>query len=209
MNCSTLDDTDIFEHETPFSTQDLIDLSTFLNTFYFALLQHAKSDQQNDATVAAASIRAFRAAHRLLLQIYDLDMRHPFCPEGHWLLVSDPTIKQSILSLFNTSKPPAAASFLDRFRQGDPVPLRILQLMPHTIPFETRLTIFRDWIAHDRANMMRTGPCSIRVRRKHILEDGIRGLGGIPPAAWKGVIRVTFVNELGKKNVVLMYIQEY
>ncbi|KAI7883316.1 HECT-domain-containing protein [Lichtheimia hyalospora FSU 10163] len=193
----TLDDTDIFEHETPFSTQDLIDLSTFLNTFYFALLQHAKSEQQNDAAVVAASIRAFRAAHRLLLQIYDLDMRHPFCPEGHWLLVSDPTIKQSILSLFNTSKPPAAASFLDRFRQGDPVPLRILQLMPHTIPFETRLTIFRDWIAHDRANTMRTGHCSIRVRRKHILEDGIRGLGGIPPAAWKGVIRVTFVNELG------------
>ncbi|KAI9319767.1 hypothetical protein BX666DRAFT_1916034 [Dichotomocladium elegans] len=217
----TLDDTDIFEQEDPFTVQDLKDLSTFLNKFYFALLQHVNTPKQtsvvanmpsatnNSAVVMPASMRAFRAAHRVLLQIYDLDIRHPFCPPDHWLLVVDgSTIKSmssSLLALFNP--PPSSAekntkstAFLDSFRQGDPVPLRILQLMPHTVPFRTRLTIFRDWIALDRAHVLRKGAIAIRIRRKHVLEDGLNGLGAIPDSAWKGTIRVTFINELGMEE---------
>ncbi|KAI9485114.1 hypothetical protein BDB00DRAFT_89994 [Zychaea mexicana] len=208
----TLDDTDIFEDEQPFSVQDLIKLGSFLNTFYFALLQQHQSSKDTPSSPSSSvtttsapplpsSVRSFRAAHRLLLQIYDLDVRHPFCPTDHWLLVSDPSMaKSSLLALFNPSRTTTAQPFLDRLRQGDPVPLRILQLMPHAVPFKTRLTVFRDWAALDRANLMATSSRAIRVRRQNVLEDGYRGLGGLPPSAWKGNIRVKFVNELGMEE---------
>ena len=215
----TLDDTDIFENEQPFSVQDLIKLGGFLNTFYFALLQQQQQQQQQSKDITSttttavtlpplpASVKSFRAAHRLLLQIYDLDVRHPYCPKDHWLLVSDPSMtKSALLALFNPSKQPAVQPFLDRLRQGDPVPLRILQLMPHTVPFKTRLTVFRDWVALDQANLMTAGSRALRVRRQNVLEDGYRGLGGLPPSGWKGNIRVKFVNELGKNGLLLYYL---
>ena len=173
------------------------------------MLQQQQQQQCKDTTSTTttgvtlpplpASVKSFRAAHRLLLQIYDLDVRHPYCPKDHWLLVSDPSMtKSALLALFNPSKQPAVQPFLDRLRQGDPVPLRILQLMPHTVPFKTRLTVFRDWVALDQANLMTAGSRALRVRRQNVLEDGYRGLGGLPPSGWKGNIRVKFVNELGK-----------
>ncbi|KAI8149214.1 hypothetical protein BJV82DRAFT_210891 [Fennellomyces sp. T-0311] len=200
----TLDDTDIFEDQQPFSVKDLIQLGGFLNAFYFALLHQQTKDirttTESSTPTLPPSVRTFRAAHRLLLQIYDLDVRHPFCPEQHWLLVSDPMAKSSLLSLFTPSKATTVQPFLDRLRQGDPVPLRILQLMPHTVPFNTRLTVFRDWVGSDRVALMATSSRAIRVRRQNVLEDGFRGLSGLPPSAWKGTIRVKFVNDLGMEE---------
>lgn len=160
-------------------------LSSFLNAFYFALLQ--SSDDK-------ATLTSFQAARRLLLQIHELDSRHPFCPPKHWLLVLEPSAKPSLLSLFHAT--PTANPFLESVRENDPTSLRILRLMPHTIPFETRLKIFRDWVTLDRVTM--DGSRTVRVRRNHMLEDGFRGLQGMAPSGWKGNIRVQFVNELGK-----------
>lgn len=188
-----MDDTDIFEKENPFSAGDLVKLGGFLNKFYFALIQHS-----------ASSAQSFQSARRLLLQIHDLDTRHPFCPEGHWLLVSDSNkAKASFLSIFSMSNTAtsssSSSSFLEKLRQGDQVPLRILQLMPHTIPFETRLKVFRDFVALDKFSLATHKTARvIRVRRQYVLEDGFRGLGGLPTSAWKGTIQVKFVNELGK-----------
>ncbi|KAG0184638.1 Ubiquitin-protein ligase E3B [Apophysomyces sp. BC1034] len=183
----TVDETDIFSNETPFSPKDLIKLSEFLNAFYFALLQ--SSDEKG-------TLISFRAARRLLLQLHELDSQHTFCPLNHWLLVLDPSTKPSLLSLFHPT--PSSNPFLERLRQGDPAPLRILQLMPHTISFETRLKIFRDWVALDRAAA--SGTRIVKVRRDHVLEDGFQGLTGMAPSAWKGAIRVRFVNELGMEE---------
>ena len=171
-----------------------------MNAFYFALLHQQSKDTRGSIDSLPPSVRSFRVAHRLLLQIYDLDVRHPFCPEQHWLLVSDPMAKSTLLSLFTTSKASTAQPFLDRLRHGDPVPLRILQLMPHTVPFKTRLMVFRDWVGLDRAALLATSSRAIRVRRQNVLEDGFRGLSGLPPSAWKGTIRVKFVNDLGMEE---------
>ncbi|KAI8336574.1 hypothetical protein BC941DRAFT_427474 [Chlamydoabsidia padenii] len=198
----TLDDIDIFQKETPFALSDLLDLGRFLNTFYFALVQQSnKMDTNNHNN----TLYNFQAAKRLLLQLYDLDNRHPFCPPDHWLLVSDPMIsKQSILRLiFNSSSkdnPPEASQFLAQVRQGDLVPMRILQLMPHTIPFTTRLHIFRDWIQLDKASAMHTSAHTICIRRQHVLEDGFKALSRLSHESLKGTIRVVFVNELGMEE---------
>jgi ubiquitin-protein ligase E3 B len=200
-----LDDVDIFKHKTPFSPDDLIHISKFLNQFYFSIIQQ-QTPIPSELPPAADS---FKAARRLLLQIYDLDLHHPFCPPNHWLLISMTSgVKSFFSSLFqninheekdNNKKlsSSTASLFLNNVRQGDPVPLRVLQLMPHTIPFNIRLQIFRDWIALDRTTVMNTGNRTIRVRRDRVLEDGYHGLCGLSPSSWKGNIRVSFVNELG------------
>ncbi|KAF7729972.1 Ubiquitin-protein ligase E3B [Apophysomyces ossiformis] len=182
----TVDETDIFINKTPFSPEDLIKISEFLNAFYFALVQ--SSDEKE-------VLMTYQAARRLLLQLHELDSRHSFCPAGHWLLVLDPSTKPSLLSLWNSNQSVSSNPFLERLRQGEPVSLRILQWMPHTIPFETRLKIFRDWITQD--HVAGRGSRIVKVRRDHVLEDGFRGLNGMSPSAWKGNIRVQFVNELG------------
>jgi ubiquitin-protein ligase E3 B len=191
----TLDDVDIFQQKTPFSPTDLIHISSFLNSFYFTLIS-----QQHSTAELPPAAAAFKSARRLLLQIYDLDLHHPFCPSNHWLLISSmSTGMKSFFSnlLLNDNNNNTSKLFLTNLRMGDPVPLRILQLMPHTVSFDMRLKIFRDWIALDRSVTPKTMQRFITVRRDHILEDGFNQLAGLPASAWKGTIRVSFVNELG------------
>ncbi|KAI8359953.1 hypothetical protein BD560DRAFT_184548 [Blakeslea trispora] len=223
----TLDDVDIFTHKKPFSPNDLISISSFLNSFYFTLIQQHTAVP----TELPPAAESFRSARRLLLQIYDLDLHHPFCPPNHWLLVSSMTTGMrsffnSLISSLNnhqTATPTAhletngsslstntnnkrqsnssASFFLSNLRQGDPVPLRILQLMPHTVSFELRLKIFRDWVALDRTLTSKTVSRYIAIRRDHVLEDGFQALSALPVSAWKNTIRVTFVNELGMEEI--------
>ncbi|KAI9356085.1 hypothetical protein BD770DRAFT_390413 [Pilaira anomala] len=196
----TLDDVDIFTHQKPFSPNDLIQISSFLNNFYFSLIKQ-QTDIPTEIPPAADS---FKSARRLLLQIYDLDLHHPFCPPNHWLLISmSKGMKSFFSSLFSESansksSTSSASLFLSSLRQGDPVPLRILQLMPHTVSFDMRLKIFRDWIALDKSIIITQNNGKIvTVRRGQVLEDGFYALSGLSPSAWKGTIRVSFVNELG------------
>ncbi|KAI9273670.1 hypothetical protein BY458DRAFT_434937 [Sporodiniella umbellata] len=193
----TLDDSDIFENHTPFSPDDLIQISAFLNTFYFSLIQK-QTIIASELPPAAAS---FRSARRLLLQIYDLNMYHPFLPSSHWLLVFETTnTMKSVFTSFFSKKDTAASSFLSSVNQGDPVPLRVLQLMPHTVSFDMRLQVFRDWIMLDRSFLKNTRGTHIVVKRSQVLLDGYRQLSAISATAWKGNIRVSFVNELGMEE---------
>ncbi|CAO3609417.1 unnamed protein product [Cunninghamella blakesleeana] len=226
----TLDDIDIFQNEKPFTVDHLLNLSRFLNNFYFSLINHQPMNNElsestvdiNSKTQVKSSmvmqedkqklmiekhktiLSSFQATRRLLLQIYDLDTRHPFCPPGHWLLISDPTTlsKQTFLRFlfFNTTSKnnqTEASQFLTQLRQGDVVSTRILQSMPHTIPFDTRLHIFRDWIQLDKASKVKRSNNVIRIRRQFILEDGLRSLGHFSSESLKSGFQVSFVNELG------------
>jgi len=198
-----LDNVDIFQQQTPFSPATLIQISSFLNQFYFTLIQQ-HTDIPSELPPAA---NAFKSARRLLLQIYDLDLHHPFCPSNHWLLIqiSSSSSTAGIKSFFSNllhenAKDTLAAMFLENLKQGDPVPLRILQLMPHTVPFDMRLKIFREWIELDKYTCAKTVNRHITVRRSQVLEDGYEQLVNLPASAWKSTIRVSFVNELGMQE---------
>ncbi|CEG80848.1 hypothetical protein RMATCC62417_15119 [Rhizopus microsporus] len=195
----TLDDTDIFKHNTPFSPDDLIQISGFLNLFYFSLIQQPTAT----STEIPPAALSFKSARSLLLQIYDLDLQHSFCPPSHWLLVSmmSSRVKSIFSSIFQTKNEASTASlFLTKLSQGDPVPLRILQLMSHTVPFDVRLKVFRDWISTDKVAFQSTHSKSITVRRNRVLLDGYQQLCTLSASAWKGFIRVSFVNELGMEE---------
>ncbi|KAI8982003.1 hypothetical protein BDF20DRAFT_817457 [Mycotypha africana] len=212
----TLDDVDIFERKYPFSPEDLVQISKFLNSFYFILLQQSTSVPSELPPAA----EMFVSARQLLLQIYDLDLHHQFCPPDHWLLISTTTGIKSFFTSFmkkldsntdndtagdsesnnfiiNKNWIPTATMFLKGLKENDPVPLRILQLMPYTIPFNARLKVFRDWVILDKSCSIRAATRHISVRRNRVLEDGYNALADLPANGWKNTIRVSFVNELG------------
>ncbi|KAG0258703.1 Ubiquitin-protein ligase E3B [Actinomortierella ambigua] len=101
--------------------------------------------------------------------------------------------------------------FIAKVAQRDRTALRILELLPHVIPFNARLEIFRNFIAEDNAQRMQQQhhharraefqpAVMVKIRRGYVLEDGARGLGALSPTSWKQTIRVKFVNEVGAEE---------
>lgn len=76
--------------------------------------------------------------------------------------------------------------------------------MPHIIPHDDRVKLFRRFVQNEKAVLGLTesvcaSPSSalIRVHRDRIVEDGYRQLAALRPHALKGVIRVKFINQQG------------
>ncbi|CAO3682753.1 unnamed protein product [Umbelopsis ramanniana] len=196
--CKTLEDADFFEKQTPFKVTDLCDMAGFLNEFYFTLIQSCPVDDQA-STGVPPRLRQFQCVRRLLMQFYDLDVRRQYQNPATWILITDSTrpiasLPQQITFRFRPSQP---SQFLARIRNNEPIAKRVLYLMPHTIPFPTRLDIFRDMVASERSSAPRR-QCLIKVRRQYLMEDGYQSLAQQGKLAWQGDIRVSFVNELGK-----------
>ncbi|CAG8496391.1 2011_t:CDS:10 [Funneliformis caledonium] len=197
----TTDDDELYDMQNPFSIEtDVIPMAVFFNRFCFALLSHS-SPEGYPPTI-------FESARRVLLQLHSRDTRRSFSEESIWLLIKDPkkSLPKSLKDLFkkslssnNNDKELMGMSFLDRIRDNDPISIKILNLLPHTIPFETRLEIFRDYLKNG-VPIILNSEIMIRVRRDHVLDDGYKHLGGLNPVKTKGRIRVKFVNETGAEE---------
>ncbi|RUS19218.1 hypothetical protein BC937DRAFT_87818 [Endogone sp. FLAS-F59071] len=202
----TLDDEEVYEKQSPFKLEELVALSSFLNQFYLFLLQKSifPITDTTSSNLRQPKFKSFDAARSLLLQLYDRDTRRPFCPPNHWLLISDPRRPFPLPNILAgmSSQP---SQFLTSVREADPVALNILSSVPHTVPFATRLDVFRDYVAAARAAApVNDRGVVIRVRRQYVMEDGFRQLGRLNPTQIRGLIRVKFVNELGGWNLWLV-----
>lgn len=76
--------------------------------------------------------------------------------------------------------------------------------MPHIIPHEERVRLFKKYVLNEKTVLGLTeSACAssqstlITVHRNRLVEDGYRQLALLPPQALKGVIRVRFINEQG------------
>ncbi|XP_050304811.1 ubiquitin-protein ligase E3B [Anthonomus grandis grandis] len=177
-----LDDMEMYEKQKPFRLADFVTMSNFLNIFlYKAVLGNLfdiKSIQSNTL---------FQSLHTLLMVLYKRDCWHPYTPNGHWLIRD---IKVS--------------SFLIDLDKSKRAPQLLLQTMPHIIPHEDRVRLFRKYINNEKTVLGLTeSACAspqstlITVHRNRIVEDGYRQLTILPAQALKGVIRVRFINEYG------------
>ncbi|RIA94609.1 hypothetical protein C1645_722004 [Glomus cerebriforme] len=198
----TTDDEDLYDIQIPFSIEnDIIPMSVFFNNFCFALLSHSQPEGYPPTI--------FESARRVLFQLHLKDSRRSFSEgENIWLLIKDPkkSLPKSLKDLFKNKKSSSdnkdqmGMSFLERIRDNDPMSIKILNLLPHTIPFETRLDIFRDYLKKSIPTYSDATAITIKVRRAHVLDDGYKQLGGLIPAKIKGRIRVKFVNETGAEE---------
>lgn len=172
---SILDDSELYEQQRPFSIEDLINISTFLNNFVFRILSN-QLVQYN----AQDMDPILQSTHKLLSDLYKRDCRRKFAPQDHWL------IKDLKMSLF-----------LKDLDAGKPVAQAILTLLPHIIPHKERVLIFRKLVFKDRVQYSNGYSTFITIHRSRIVEDGYQQLARLAPNALKGLIRVKFINDHG------------
>lgn len=209
-------DDEIFERGDPFTPNQLMQVTAFLNRFIAkALWDFGSGDRLGSSSVSTGGGKGreasreppspeaalVRAASRLLRLVLDIDARRPFISPSHWKL-----------------KAPTAAQILSGYRQeqqrkeqpssgsgGTKMDYRAhhtLMTLPHLVSFHDRVTLLRQEAEDDRVNIMaalgevRARP-RIRIRRTAVLTDGFRELRGISSANLKDAVRVAFVNEQG------------
>ncbi|KAH8072044.1 ubiquitin-protein transferase [Aureococcus anophagefferens] len=88
----------------------------------------------------------------------------------------------------------------------------LLASMPFALPFRARVRLFQEKVCPDgqsnaRAEEIRffdassprpTDKTIVRVRRSHVLDDGLDRIAGLSPAALKGRLSVAFVDDWGR-----------
>ncbi|XP_018332140.1 ubiquitin-protein ligase E3B isoform X2 [Agrilus planipennis] len=177
-----LDDMELYEQQNPFKLSDFVILSNFLNIFLYKIVIGSLIDLKS-----IQSNQLFQSLHTLLIVLYKRDCRRRYTPLGHWL------IKEIKVSSFMVD--------LEKGRRAQQI---LLQTMPHIIPHEDRVRLFRKYIINEKTVLGLTeSACAspqstlITVHRSRIVEDGYRQLALILPQNLKGVIRVRFINEQG------------
>ncbi|CAH1185168.1 unnamed protein product [Phyllotreta striolata] len=177
-----LDDMEMYEHQTPFKLSDFVVMSTFLNNFLYKAISGSLFDFK---TISTNSL--FNSLHAVLMLLYRRDCRRNYTPPGHWLI-----------------KDVKVSAFVSDLEKGRRAPQLLLQTMPHVIPHEDRVRLFRKYINNEKTVLGLTeSACAspqstlITVHRNRIVEDGYRQLALLPSQSLKGVIRVRFINEQG------------
>lgn len=177
-----LDDIEVYEEQTSFKIEELITISSFLNTFVFkmvwdGILENAKGEK----------LELFHSVHGWLMVLYERDCRRKFTPDEHWLRKD---LKPSLL--------------FQELEKGKKRAQLLLQYIPHVIPHKNRVLLFRNIVTKEKESLglIETSSASphvthITIRRSRMLEDGYDQLRRLPVNSIKGVIRVKFVNDLG------------
>ncbi|XP_075390194.1 ubiquitin-protein ligase E3B isoform X2 [Tenrec ecaudatus] len=177
-----LDDIEVYEEQISFKLEELVTISSFLNSFVFKMIWDGIVENAKGET-----LELFQAVHGWLMVLYERDCRRRFTPEDHWLR--------------KDLKPSVLFQELDKDRKRAQL---ILQYLPHVIPHKNRVLLFRNMVTKEKEKLglVETSSASphvthITIRRSRMLEDGYEQLRQLSQHAMKGVIRVKFVNDLG------------
>ncbi|KAJ3603860.1 hypothetical protein NHX12_028601 [Muraenolepis orangiensis] len=177
-----LDDIEVYEEQTSFKIEELLTISSFLNTFVYkmiwdGILENAKGEK----------LELFHSVHGWLMVLYERDCRRKFTPDEHWLRKD---LKPSLL--------------FQELEKGKRRAQLLLQYIPHVIPHKNRVLLFKNIVTKEKEGLglVETNSASphvthITIRRSRMLEDGYDQLRRLPANSIKGVIRVKFVNDLG------------
>ncbi|KAI9355105.1 hypothetical protein DFJ73DRAFT_826193 [Zopfochytrium polystomum] len=132
-------------------------------------------------------------------QLYARDSRRPFCPKGHWLMVSetdaDAFAQHAMVDKDDPISPGATRTVIESWQA-------VLDKIPFVIPFSSRVNILRSWISKDKATygMEEVGwiqpRARVTIRRDRIIEDGFDQLNALGPAL-KRRVAITFVSDQG------------
>jgi ubiquitin-protein ligase E3 B len=176
----------MYEQQNPFTLNDYIVLSSFLNNLLYKTVHDNLVEPK---TVFTCPL--YVSMHTLLLCLYRRDCRRPFAEKNHWLIKD---VKPSY--------------FLIDLEKGKKHIQLLLQKMPHILPHEERVVLFRKFVQNEKAVLGLTDsaypqPSSalVTVHRDRIVEDGYRQLAALPPRSLKGVIRVRFINQQGLDEI--------
>lgn len=83
--------------------------------------------------------------------------------------------------------------------------LGVLNNIPFAIPFDVRVSIFRNFVINDSRkhgddlHSLRYSRTTVTIRRDHIAEDGFDKLGD---ANLKGHVQITFIDKFGEPEYI-------
>lgn len=177
-----LDDIEVYEEQISFKLEELVTISSFLNSFVFKMIWDGIVENAKGET-----LELFQSVHGWLMVLYERDCRRRFAPEDHWLR--------------KDLKPGVLFQELDKDRKRAQL---ILLHIPHVVPHKNRVLLFRNMVIKEKEKLglVETSSASphvthITIRRSRMLEDGYEQLRQLPQHAMKGAIRVKFVSDLG------------
>lgn len=179
-----LDDIELYEKQKPFSIDDLVKLSAFLNSLIFKLIWNEPERSQIKSKIERDD-KIKTSALILLWLLYSRDNRRKYTPSGHWL------IKELRLSQFHSE-----------LKEKKERALSILTDIPHIIPHMERVKLFHQLVEDDKKSLgidkeYSRASALISVNRTRLLEDGYEQLHRFTGSQLKGIIRVKFINEQG------------
>lgn len=174
---------------------------------------------------------------RCLVGIHTRDSRKPFVPTDHWLVTSQLDMNsfveaavyvRLVFRVLTPSYPNFSLDDQQLSTEADPAMrsrplskrqiaamsprLGVLNNIPFAIPFEVRVAIFRNFVAHDmvarrydrgyRRGMFNPfaphgGKARVQVRRGMVAQDGFDRLGEVD---LKAPVEITFIDQFGQEE---------
>ncbi|KAJ7679175.1 HECT-domain-containing protein [Mycena polygramma] len=142
---------------------------------------------------------------KCLVAIHARDSRRPFTPQDHWLVSTQIDLRSFVeAALFEEQQLSTGGSRAVTTRQIARLAPRlgILHNIPFSIPFSTRVQVFRSFIYTDamsrrQSEDMYPTRLQITVRRENIAQDGFDRLRD---ADLKGRIGITFIDKFGEEE---------
>uniref|UniRef100_A0AAR2J2G9 Ubiquitin-protein ligase E3B n=1 Tax=Pygocentrus nattereri TaxID=42514 RepID=A0AAR2J2G9_PYGNA len=107
-----LDDIEVYEEQISFKMEELITISSFLNTFVYKMIWDGILENAN-----GEKLELFHSVHGWLMVLYERDCRRRFTPDEHWLRKD---LKPSLL--------------FQELEKGKKRAQLLLQYIPHVIP---------------------------------------------------------------------------
>ncbi|KAJ3255753.1 hypothetical protein HDU77_003522 [Chytriomyces hyalinus] len=206
-----MSDSEFLSLSEPISIGDIITLSSILRNVLFSAYGSA-SEFPRAVSLSKYNHPILHTLTSLLEQIYSRDSRRSFCPENHWIMITDVEMESFIqLAIADTSDPSYEGGSPIRPSSSSANPIRrlsfssprqkILTHIPFVIPFEVRVKIFRAWINQDRtasglADTWLRPLRRIQVHRTRVFEDAFTQLDPLRDGL-KNRIAVTFVSADG------------
>lgn len=120
---------EMYEQQKHFTVNDYVLLSSFLNNLLYKTVHDNLIEPK---TVFSCPL--YVSLHTLLLCLYRRDCRRPFAPNNHWIIKE---VKPSY--------------FLIDLEKGKKHIQLLLQKMPHIIPHEHRVALFRKFVQNEKA----------------------------------------------------------
>ncbi|KAJ7683722.1 hypothetical protein B0H17DRAFT_1073869 [Mycena rosella] len=201
----------------PMSLDELTVFSRLLLDVAFGLYQSPQDTEGGDinmsGTTGPKGVRytweeVREKVTKCAVAIHARDSRRPFTPPDHWLVSTQIDLRSFVeAALFEEQQISTSHARAATARQIARLAPRlgILHNIPFSIPFSTRVQVFRSFIYSDVTARLQNsddmynmgGRLQITVRRESIAQDGFDRLRG---ANLKGRIGITFIDKFGEEE---------
>ncbi|KJH50130.1 HECT-domain protein [Dictyocaulus viviparus] len=171
---SVLDESELYESSSPFTIEQLVNISRFCNTFCFRAIWTGLLDDKYSEN------GLFESIHQLCTILHVRDSRRTFVNDPKFWLAPD--IKSSVL--------------IGEFEKKTARGMLLMRRMSHLVSLKERMLLFRRFVNADKATV-ESSVTLITVCRNRLVEDGYRQLSMLSANALKSTIRVKFVNQQG------------